>query len=118
MNLDEFVKNLKKFTIDSIDDFKRESVEILAEDLRKLLRSGRAKTSAKKINALFKKHNRLDDDGRLITVSDPSQLADKVMVVDDTIVIALTIDENRWIRADSIFGNNVLAELGIKYRQE
>ena len=117
MNIDDFSKNIKGFASDMIKDFEKECIENLAEELKKLLRSGKAAGSVKKINNFFKKNNKLDADGRIMSLSDPSKIADGIVVVDNTIIIALTQDQNMWIRADKIFGDNILAELGIKYRQ-
>lgn len=117
MNLDDFSKNISKFVSDTIKDFKKEHVEEAAEELRTLLRSGKATRSVKKINRLFEKSNKLDEDGRVMVISDPSKIADNIIIVDSVIIVALTQDQNMWVRADKIFGDNILAELGIKYRQ-
>ena len=113
-----FSRNLEKFATECIDDFKLTSIHDFAEELKKLLKSGRAGMSAKRLNQLFKERNHTDGNGQLITVANPSEIADKITVVDGIIMIALTQDEDRWFRADVLFGNDILAELGIKYRQE
>ena len=116
-DLTEFGKSLKKLAAKSIDEFKQESIQEFADQLRKLLRSGKASMSARKLNNLFSSRNHVDDDGNPISVASPADIADKIVIVDDVIMIALTQDEDRWFRADSIFGDNILSELGIKYRQ-
>lgn len=117
-NLSKFGKSLKNFASERVNELRVAGVHDFADALRELLRSGRANMSARKLNQLFKDRNHVDENGELIRVANPAEIADKIIVVGDVVMIALTQDEDRWFRADAIFGSNILSELGIKYRQE
>lgn len=92
-----------------------EAMSDLADALRIALRSPRALMVAKQIRQRLHEQGIVAEDGTPIEIGDPSELANSVEIRDGQIFMALTEAEDRWVRADQLFGDDILGELGIKY---
>ena len=69
----------------------------------------------KEANKLFKKHDIRDKSGELVVVSNPANAFKELEVVSLRGELNLTEAEDRWLRANSIYGKDVLGRMGFKY---
>lgn len=86
-------------------------------ELDEMLNSGEAKEFTRKMNETFRKNETKDENGDLVQLSIPSDMVNKLIWNSDgrTAVFELTVEEDRWFRADALYGKNLLDALGFKY---
>jgi hypothetical protein len=69
----------------------------------------------KKANELFKKHDVRNKSGELVVVSNPANALEELEIVSLRGELNLTEAEDRWLRANSIYGKDILGKIGFKY---
>ncbi|MHA2068095.1 MAG: hypothetical protein ACXABY_27355 [Candidatus Thorarchaeota archaeon] len=63
---------------------------------------------------LFEQQGVMDDDGKPVKVTNPAQALSRVDP-EDGAGIMLTSEEDRWLRANKLYGADLLRQLGFKY---
>lgn len=121
MNVNEFKKQLESLLMNFIED---ESDELLQEfskesiyELQEAFSSAEAIQFTVKMNKFYEDQGILDDYGEPLTIQHPENLQNKIAWNADGSggTIEFTEAEERWLRANQLYGNNILGKLGFNY---
>lgn len=114
-------KNLVKSVKDLVSDLEEELKEEVGNEainqLNEVLESGEAIEFTDRVNQLFKEKGLKDEKGNLLQVERPTNIASRIIWEEDGQIAKfdLSVAEDRWFRANALYGNNILEKLGFKY---
>jgi hypothetical protein len=113
--------NLEKFVNQHINEWReeleREGLNEHIEALSQKLQSSEALEFTQRMNKYFAKEDLKDEDGNPIRIQHPHGFASRISWDSSgkSAFFDMTEEEDRWFRADALYGNNILKELGFKY---
>jgi len=111
MKPEEFEKVVLDFLNECVDEVQQGtqhySVEALVDDIGESNFTDQA-------NKLFKQHKMTDKDGKPLRAENPAKSISQVSP-EDGASFDLTSEEDRWLRANKLYGNDLLKQLGFKY---
>lgn len=115
MNVKDFEKIVTEFIEEQKDALIAEKAEASIIDLQEALNSADAIAFTIKMNQLYKDKGITDDNGEPLTISHPRDLAIKLSPDGLSGSFDLTPEEDRWLRANQLYGEDILGKLGFKY---
>ena len=113
---------IKKLMLDFIDQEQKALAEQFSKesfsDLKAALSSADAIAFTMKMNKLYKDQGITDDNGDPLTIQHPENLQAKVSwdSSGSSGTIKFTDAEERWLRANQLYGSNILGKLGFDFR--
>jgi hypothetical protein len=114
-------EDLEQYLLDMIEEQKQaiseDSGKDSVQELQEALSSGEAIAFTARMNQLYKDQGIKDDDGNPLTVQHPEDLPAKMSWDSGGLsgTVSITPEEDRWIRANQLYGNDILGKLGFKY---
>ena len=114
-------EDLEQYLMETIEEQKQAISEDGGKDsvqeLQEALSSADAIAFTTKMNQLYKDQGIKDDDGNPLTIQHPQDLPAKISWASNGLSgdVSLTPEEDRWIRANQLYGNDILGKLGFKY---
>lgn len=118
--MDEFLK----FDIDQFIEEHQQEVIIevapeAAEMLSEAVGSDDAKSFTTKMNEIYEKRDQLDADGNPLQIETPLNLINRMVPNSDgSVRFTLTPAEDRWFRANQLYGSNIIGKAGFRYEVE
>lgn len=114
-NADQFKKITEQFIDDCEQELEYLSYRDAIESLIEAINSPEAIQFTEKMNQYFKSENMVDENGEFLTLERPVNLAEHIIWDGKTAIFSLSESEDRWFRADALYGNKILDQLGFKY---
>ena len=115
INFDQFKDITKNFIPNTIKELEIEGFDGGIKELQEYFDSGKATAFTKKANKMFREKNLTDDEGNPITVENPGPALSDLTIDKTEIRIELSAAQERWFRANQLYGNDILGKLGFKY---
>lgn len=114
-NVDQFKKITDQFINDCQQELEHLSYKDAVDSLIEAINSPEAIQFTEKLNQYFKTENMTDENGEFLTIERPINLAENIIWEGKIAVFYLSESEDRWFRADALYGNKILEQLGFKY---
>ena len=90
--------------------------EFAMQSLIEAVKSAEAAAFTIKMNELYKVQNTKDDNGNIKKISTPADLGSRMEPEgENTWSFIMSLEEDRWFRANQLFGDDILGKLGFKY---
>ena len=121
MKANDMDQQIKKLMLNFIEQEKKEVAEQFSKEsfheLQAALSSADAISFTMKMNQLYKDQGILGDNGDPLTIQHPENLNAKVTwdTTGTSATIKFTDAEERWLRANQLYGDNILGRLGFNY---
>lgn len=114
--MDFFKADLKKFLQQLSQQLFVELSGAAVDILCEAIESPEAEAFTLKMNQRYKSENTIGPDGKIVQVKTPSNLRNRIQKLDnDNYQLIMSIEEDRWFRANQLFGNNIIGKVGFKY---
>jgi hypothetical protein len=116
-NADDFEKTILEFIEQQKVEAVNGSAEGSLQELKEALESPEARSFTDKINKLYEEQGIKDDDGEPLILEHPSDLVNKISWDSNNkeSYFSITTNEDQWIRANKLYGSDILGKLGFKY---
>ena len=116
---DHFKKLITEFIETCKSEVLLDGSKAAVDGLEEALNSSDAIAFTEKMNKLYEKQGITDSNGDILTLQHPNDFASRVILnPDGKGTFSITSEEDRWIRANQLYGNNILGKLGFKYTDE
>ena len=122
MDVDNIENQIKKLMMDFINQEQKALSEQFSkdsfDDLKVALSGADAIAFTMRMNRLYKDQGITDDNGDPLTIQHPDNLQAKVTWDSSGTsgTIKFTEAEERWLRANQLYGNNIIGKLGFDFR--
>ena len=109
----DLFKEISNLIDDTLSELQDQLASDAINDLANAIEDDVAFTAV--ANALFKSNNVLDSDGNIVKVDNPADAIRNIVIVNGSGNLVLTEAEDRWLRANKIYGKDILSLMGFKY---
>jgi hypothetical protein len=111
--IEELQEFIKSFVDEAMGDVESAGPSAILDNIKSEVANSSGFTE--KMNDMFAAKNLKDADGVPIRVKNPIEALNEAVDEDGRIKFMMSPEEDRWFRADKLYGNNILGKLGIKY---
>ena len=86
------------------------------DQLCEIVQSSEAQLFTSKMNKQYRDEKTIGADGEIIQVKTPTDLRSRMrLLADGNYQFNMSLEEDRWFRANQLFGNNITKKVGFKY---
>ena len=111
--------DIEAFVEEHKQDIVFELIPEAAKMLSEAVSSDEAKAFTIRMNKIYEEEQQLDENGDLLQIETPLDLLNRMAPNSDgSTRFVMTQAEERWFRANQIYGTNIIGELGFQYEVE
>lgn len=111
---EQFKDVIKEFFSETVDQLKNENFKESVELLQNSFDSTEAAEFTNNTNKMFKRKQLKDDNGNPIEIKNPSSALKQAISYGDEVECELSEEQERWFRANQLYGNNILKKSGFE----
>lgn len=111
--------DIEAFFEEHKQDIVFELIPEAAKILSEAVSSDEARTFTIKMNKIYEEQQQLDENGDLLQIETPIDLLNRMAPnADGSTRFIMTRAEERWFRANQIYGTNIIGQIGFQYEVE